>query len=59
MLLKVPQGQHSVEFNYQTSGLKAGIALSAISWAAFAGLWIFTAVKSKSRKSDKAGKESK
>jgi hypothetical protein len=54
MLLKVPQGQHSVEFSYQTSGFKAGIALSAISWAAFAGLWIFSAVKSK-----KAGKESK
>lgn len=56
MLLKVPAGQHSIEFSYQTPGLKAGIALTAVSWAAFAGLWIFGAVKSKSKK---AGKESK
>ena len=54
MLLKVPSGHHAVEFTYHTVGLKAGIALAIVSWAAFAGLCIYLKVNGK-----KSGKGAK
>ena len=54
MLLKVPSGNHSVEFSYHTYGFKAGIVLAALSWTAFAGYCIYSAVNNK-----KAGKGTK
>ena len=54
MLLKVPSGNHSVEFSYHTYGFKAGIVLAALSWAAFAGYCIYLSVNNK-----KAGKGAK
>ena len=54
MLLKVPSGHHAVEFTYHTPGLKAGTALAAVSWAAFAGLCIYLKVNDK-----KSGKGAK
>ena len=54
MLLKVPSGHHSVEFTFHTPGLKAGIALAAVSWVAFAGLCIYLKVNDK-----KSGKGAK
>ena len=42
MLIKVPQGKHSICFEYETYGLKYGAALSALSWIAFIGFCILT-----------------
>jgi uncharacterized membrane protein YfhO len=35
MLIKVPAGNHSVEFSYFTPGLKVGLYISAACWLIF------------------------
>lgn len=45
MLLRVPKGEHDIRFLYHTPGLRPGAVVSAVSWAAFAGVCICAAVK--------------
>ena len=38
MLIKVPAGQHEVEFTYSTPGYKVGVVITLIGWIAFIAL---------------------
>ena len=38
MLIKVPAGEHKVEFNYSTPGFKIGLIIAAMGWIAFIAL---------------------
>lgn len=40
MLIKVPSGNHNVEFSYYTPGLKLGLVVAAVAWVAFIGMII-------------------
>ncbi|SFN78137.1 membrane protein YfhO [Pseudobutyrivibrio sp. UC1225] len=40
MLIKVPSGNHNVEFSYYTPGLKLGLVVAALGWVAFIGMII-------------------
>ncbi|MDO4808249.1 MAG: YfhO family protein [Coriobacteriales bacterium] len=35
MLVDVPEGEHTLEFTYETPGLKLGLVVSACAWAVF------------------------
>ncbi|SHJ49367.1 YfhO family protein [Pseudobutyrivibrio xylanivorans] len=40
MLIKVPSGNHNIEFSYCTPGLKLGLIVAAIGWISFIGMII-------------------
>lgn len=52
MLLKVPSGNHKIEFTYHTPGLKLGIIISSLFWAGFVAYCVYDVILSK-----KYGKE--
>ena len=41
MLIKVPAGNHNVEFKYFTPWLKIGTIIAVLCWIIFAGIMIF------------------
>ena len=45
MVIKVPQGRHSIDFAFKTCGLNLGITISTIAWMIFIGWCLFAATK--------------
>ena len=50
MAISVPAGDHSVQLEYCTPGIFAGLAISIVSWAIFASLISVTAMRKKRAK---------